>query len=342
MRDDRSRSFIRRLVQLAILAAALFVPVAMTDPYWLNLLVQTIIFSILALSLDVIIGHMGQFSFGHQVFFGVGAYTTAILNVKAHWPVWFSMPCGIASAGILGVLVGAVALKRTRGLYLAIITLGVGQIVWLVARNWYSLTGGISGIPMIDPVTIDIPGVGSATLGSETSYYYFALAALVLTIYLVPVWKGSRSGQAVAAIRNNEQLAESVGIDTFRYYLGAFVFAATLAGLAGVVYAHFVQQVSPQGLSLYYMFWLLVMVVVGGSGTTVGPILGAGVFVFVPEFLEAAQEFRMVAFGVLLLVTIIFLPKGIYPTLRSAAVALFTRVPQPRAAEPATRIAPKR
>ena len=325
MRDGVRFSIGRISAVSAALVVVLLLPEIVSASYWQDLMVLTVIFSILALSLDIIIGQMGQFSFGHQVFFGVGAYTTAILNVKFHWPVWCSMPAGIFIATALGVVVGFVALKRTRGLYLAIITLGVGQIVWLVARNWYSLTGGISGIPMINSVPIPVPGEGVLRLDTEATYYYFALAALALTIFLISVWKGSKSGQAVAAIRTNEPLAESIGIDTFRYYLQAFVFAAALAGFAGVVYAHFVQQVSPQSLSLYYMFWLLVMVVVGGSGTIGGPILGACVFVFVPEWLEAAQEFRTVAFGCLLLITIVFLPRGIFPTLCTVAAALWSR-----------------
>jgi branched-chain amino acid transport system permease protein len=179
------------------------------------------------------------------------------------------------------------------------------------------MTGGISGIPMIDPIPLTLPGVGTVRLETEATYYYFALATLALTIYIISVWKNSRSGRAVAAIRENEQLAESVGINAFRHYLSAFVLAGVLAALAGVVYAHFTAQVSPQSLSLYYMFWLLVMVVVGGGGTICGPILGACIFVFVPEWLEAAQEYRIVVFGLLLLLTIVFFPKGLYPTIRT-------------------------
>lgn len=316
MHDSTLRSIRARLAPVACFAAAAVLPLAVTGPYWRYLLVLTIIFSILALSLDIIIGGMGQFSFGHQVFFGVGAYATAILNQKFGWWVWASIPAGIVLSSLLALAVGYVALKRTRGLYLAIITLGVGQIIWLVSRNWYSVTGGISGIPMIDPIPITLPGVGTVRLETEFTYYYFALAALALTVYLISVWRNSKSGRAVAAIRENEQLAESVGINAFRYYLSAFLLAGALAALAGVVYAHFTAQVSPQSLSLYYMFWLLVMVVVGGGGTTLGPIIGACVFVFVPEWLEAAQEYRIVVFGLLLLLTIVFFPKGLYPTIK--------------------------
>lgn len=303
-------------VACAVLGA-MAVPLAVADPYWQHLIVLTVVFSILALSLDIIIGHMGQFSFGHQAFFGVGAYATAILTVKFGWPVWSGVLAGIVAASALGLVVGVIALKRTRGLYLAIVTLGVGQIIWLVARNWFDLTGGLSGIPMVPPLWIYVPAMGRVDLDVEQSYYYFALAMLVLTIYLITVWGKSKSGQAVSAIRENEQLSETIGINPFKYYVSAFVFAAALAGLAGVTYAHFVGQVSPLSLSLYYMFWSLVMVIVGGMRTIVGPILGAWVFVFVPELLESAQEYRLVIFGALLLCTIIFMPRGIYPALRS-------------------------
>jgi len=294
------------------LAIGSVLPLIVQDPYFRYLMVLTIIFAILSLSLDVIVGLMGQFSFGHQAFFGISAYTTAVLTTKLALPVWLGFGAGIFVAGLLGLIVGLIALRRTRGLYLAIITLGFGQIVWLVASNWFDLTGGLSGIALIPS-----PRIGGINLNTEFEYYYFALVMLVLTAYTVELFRRSKTGRAVSAVSENEELARSVGINPFKVYVVAFTLATTLAGLAGVTYAHFTTHVAPNSLSLYYMFWMLVMVIVGGRGTILGPIVGAFIFVFVLEWLDFAQEWKLVIFGFILLLSVLFLPAGIVPSLKT-------------------------
>lgn len=301
----------------------LLLPLLVQSPYWRHLLVLTLIFGILAISLDIIVGTMGQFSFGHQTFFGLAAYTTAILTTRLQWPVWCGSIAGIAVAASAGFIVGWVALRRARGLYLAIITLGVAQMVWLVARNWFDLTGGQSGIAMVPPLSIYVPGRGILPIYDEAANYYVVLAVLLVVVYVVTAWRRSRSGQAVAAIRENERLAESIGIQPRRYFLHAFVLAATLAGVSGVLYGHFNGQVAPLSLSVYYMFWLLVMVIVGGASTILGPIVGAGIFVFVPEWLQWADEYRIVIFGILLFGSVLGMPRGIVPTAATLILRLF-------------------
>ena len=296
-------------------------PLVVQDPYLRYLMVLTLIFAILGLSLDIIIGLMGQFSFGHQAFFGVAAYTTAVLTTKLALPVWLGFIAGIFAAGVLGLIVGVIALRRTRGLYLAIITLGFGQIVWLLAKNWYGLTGGLSGIALIPS-----PKLGAFSLNTEFEYYYFALVILVVTAYVVELFHRSKIGRAVSAVRENEERARSVGIDPFKAYLAAFTLATALAGLAGVTYAHFTTHVAPNSLSLYYMFWMLVMVIVGGRGTILGPIAGAFVFVFVLEWLDFVNEWKMVIFGGILLLSVLFLPGGIVPGVKTTTRRAFDEV----------------
>ena len=303
------------------LAIGAILPLIIQDPYLRYLMVLTLIFAILGLSLDIIIGLMGQFSFGHQAFFGVAAYTTAVLTTKVALPVWLGFVAGIFAAGALGLIVGLIALRRTRGLYLAIITLGFGQIVWLVSKNWYGLTGGLSGIALIPS-----PKIGAVNLNTEFEYYYFALAILVVTAYVVELFNRSRLGRAVRAVRENEERARSVGIDPFKAYLAAFTLATALAGLAGVTYAHFTTHVAPNSLSLYYMFWMLVMVIVGGRGTILGPIVGAFIFVFVLEWLDFAKEWKMVIFGGILLLSLLFLPGGIVPGVKTITRRAFDEV----------------
>ena len=310
-----SRRPVGYLVWLTIGA---ILPLVIQDPYLRYLMVLTLVFAILGLSLDIIIGLMGQFSFGHQAFFGVAAYTTAVLTTKVELPVWLGFIAGIVAAGVLGLIVGIIALRRTRGLYLAIITLGFGQIVWLVAKNWYGLTGGLSGIALIPS-----PKIAGVNLNTEFEYYYFALVILVVTAYVVELFQRSKIGRAVSAVRENEERARSVGIDPFKAYLAAFTLATALAGLAGVTYAHFTTHVAPNSLSLYYMFWMLVMVIVGGRGTILGPIVGAFIFVFVLEWLDFVKEWKMVIFGGILLLSLLFLPGGVVPGLRAVTERIF-------------------
>ena len=306
---------------LVWLAIGAILPLVVQDPYLRYLMVLTLIFAILGLSLDIIIGLMGQFSFGHQAFFGVAAYTTAVLTTKLELSVWLGFVAGIFAAGVLGLVVGIISLRRTRGLYLAIITLGFGQIVWLLAKNWYGLTGGLSGIALIPS-----PKVGAVSLNTEFEYYYFALVILVVTAYVVELFQRSKIGRAVSAVRENEERARSVGIDPFKAYLAAFTLATALAGLAGVTYAHFTTHVAPNSLSLYYMFWMLVMVIVGGRGTILGPIVGAFIFVFFLEWLDFVKEWKMVIFGGILLLSLLFLPGGVVPGVKTVTRRAFDEV----------------
>lgn len=306
---------------LVWLAIGAILPLVVQDPYLRYLMVLTLIFAILGLSLDIIIGLMGQFSFGHQAFFGVAAYTTAVLTTKLELSVWLGFVAGIFAAGVLGLVVGIISLRRTRGLYLAIITLGFGQIVWLLAKNWYGLTGGLSGIALIPS-----PKIGAVSLNTEFEYYYFALVILVVTAYVVELFQRSKIGRAVSAVRENEERARSVGIDPFKAYLAAFTLATALAGLAGVTYAHFTTHVAPNSLSLYYMFWMLVMVIVGGRGTILGPIVGAFIFVFLLEWLDFVKEWKMVIFGGILLLSLLFLPGGVVPGVKTVTRRAFDEV----------------
>jgi len=301
------------VVVLAICAGLL--PIIIQDTFIRYLMVSVLIFSIFGLSLDVILGRMGQFSFGHQVFFGLGAYTTAILTTKLSMPVWISFFAGILFAAIFGLIVGLVALKRARGFFLGIITLGVGKITWMVAIKWRAVTHSTEGVSFIPPLKIWFPFIGVVELNQEITFYYFALAVLLFTLFLLSVWSRSGHGRAVIAIRENEELAQSIGINPYKYYVGAFTLACALAGLAGVMYAHFMSSMGPDSLSMYYMIWMLAVVILGGRNTFSGPIVGAAIFVFLPQLLVDIRELRMVIVGVILLICILVMRDGIVPSL---------------------------
>ncbi len=302
-------------VLLLVVVAAVLFPLAVSDPYLSHLMIMVMIFGMLALSLDVIIGYMGQLSFGHQAFFGLGAYTTGVLTVKMGIAPWAGFFAGIVFAGLVGLCIGFISLKRTRGFFLAIITMGFGRIVWMMAMKWSNVSGGERGLPGIPCLSVWVPFAGWISLETEATFYYFVLALLIVTIYIIYVWMNSRLGKAVSAVRENEELANSIGINPFTCYLAAFTLACMLAGLAGVTYAHYMKLVGPVILTPYYMFWLVFMVLIGGMRVFSGPILGALLFVFLPELLIATEEYRMVIVGVVVLVCVIFMQQGIVPSL---------------------------
>jgi len=293
-------------------ALALAGPFILRSIYLRDLLVLFVIFAILALSLDIIMGYMGQYSFGHQMFFGLAAYTTAMLSVMVGVSPWLSFFAGIGLATGFGFLVGYLTLRATRGVYLAIVTYGIAVVLFIVVLQSYEFTRGPTGIYPIPPLAV--PGL---VLNTEISFYYVALAFLIFTGYLITRWLRSRFGRAVVAIRENEELAKSTGIFSFRYYVLAFTMAAALAGLAGSLYAHYLGVVNPMLLSTSYIVMMLLMVIVGGTGTIWGPIVGSAIYVFGLNLLPTTAQITFVIFGAIILACVIFLPQGIYPRLAS-------------------------
>jgi branched-chain amino acid transport system permease protein len=281
-------------------------------------LILFIIFSILALSLDIVLGYMGQFSFGHQVALGFGAYTVGFLSVM--WRIapspWISFFASIGVGAAFGFLIGVVALKATRGVYLAIITFGVAKILRAYFYVLPEITGGSRGIHLIP--SLSIPPLKFDT---QIAFYYLALGCLILTAYLMIRWLRSPFGRAVVAIRENEELAKSTGINSYKYYVMAFTLATALAGLSGSLYAFYMKSITPALFNTDYMLMMLIMVIIGGSGTIGGPILGSAIYVFGLNLIPIGKESAYVVFGAILLACIIFLPRGIYPYLKE----LFSR-----------------
>ena len=298
-----------------VLVVALGMPVFLfTNSYNRGLLVLIVIYAIGGLSLDYIMGEMGQFSFGHAAFWGFGAYVSAKLALDLGISPWIGFLAAPLAAGLVGLLIGYIALRRTRGLELAIVTLGFGVLAWTVALRWRPVTGGPSGLRQVPP-----PGILGWELRSELSYYYFALLVLLVIVFLLSRLRQSRFGRAVRSIHENEDLAKSIGVSATRYYVLAFSFACALVGFSGALYAHHFRFVNPNLLGLQYMFIFLIAVLVGGTGTLWGPVLGAALFVLVSEWLRALQEYRFVIFGVVLLLVVLFMPGGVFPALRKMA-----------------------
>lgn len=306
---------------MVILAVALVAPLVLfTNAYNRGLLVLIVIYAVGGLSLDYIMGEMGQFSFGHAAFWGFGAYVSAKLALDLGISPWIGFLAAPLASGLVGLVIGYIALRRTRQLELAIVTLGFGVLAWTVALRWRPVTGGPSGLRQVPP-----PSIAGWEIRSELAYYYFAVLLLLLVVFLLSRLRQSRFGRAVRSIHENEDLAKSIGVPATKYYVYAFTFACALVGFSGAMYAHHFRFVNPNLLGLQYMFIFLIAVLVGGTGTLWGPVLGATIFVLVSEQLRALQEYRFVIFGLVLLFVVLFMPRGVFPELRRAVERLRER-----------------
>ncbi len=305
-----------------LLIAALAAPVILTDSYHRHLLVLFGIFATLALSLDIIIGYLGDFPLGHAAFLGLGAYASALLSIHFDLPFWLTLPLAGIFTGTVGLLIGFPSF-RLRGPYFAIVTLGFSQIIHLVVTNWISLTRGPNGITKIPPPVLKIPLLPKIEFNTEFSYYYIILGLVLFSIFLTKRFIHCRTGRAILAIRENEPLALSVGIHVYAFKLLTFSVATMLAGMAGSAYAHYFRVITPDLVGLYYMGNMLIMVMVGGLGSIAGAILGAFIFTMIPEFLRLAEDFRLIVFGGILLLSIIYLPEGVSRGLENLLVRIY-------------------
>ncbi|HYE89949.1 MAG TPA: branched-chain amino acid ABC transporter permease [Terriglobales bacterium] len=300
----------------ATLVVAATAPVWVWNPYHLHTLIMAGIFAVLALSLNLLLGYTGQLSLGHAAFFGIGAYASALLTVKLEWSPWLGLLVAIAVPGLAGWVIGRLALK-IRGAYFVLLTISFAGVVSLVSVNWMELTNGPLGIPGVPAVEVAIPGVIEVSLLRKTHYYYLVLAAVVACYLVCAAVVRSRVGRALVALRENETLAESIGVNVTHYLVLATVISAAMAGLGGGLYAHYTRFVSPEVFLFTYTVTMVIMVVAGGKGTLLGPVVGAVLFTALPEVLRAATswQWQMLLYGILLILVLFFMPQGIVPAL---------------------------
>ncbi len=301
-----------KLVLLLIAAAAVIGFPYAVDNYTLHLAILSAIAVIAASSLNLVMGYVGKLSLGHAAFYGIGAYTSALLSMSAGLPTWLSMPCAVPVAAFAALLIGPIVLWL-RGAYFIIVTLSFSIVLQLVIVNWVDFTNGPMGL-----LGIPYPAIGSFKFSSKASYYYLVVASAVLTIWCIHRLTRSRIGRAFEALRENEKVAMSIGVSKLHYSLLAFCVAAGFAGFAGALYAHYVSVITPDMFGFDVMVSMLVMVAVGGKGTLIGPIIGAILVTFVPEQLRLVQEYRLSIFGLVLMLSVVLMPNG----LASAGVVL--------------------
>ena len=291
--------------------ALLTLPFWLTSPYYVHVTIMAGIFTILALSLNLLLGYTGQLSLGHAAFFGIGAYTSSLLALKLEWPFWIGLPAAALAAGLAGWAIGRLALK-VRGAYFVLVTISFAGVISLVSVNWMELTNGPLGLP-----GVPAPELAGLSFRTKSAYYYLVLLAAAVAYLVCHRLVHSRLGRAFLALRENEALAESVGVDPVRTLVLAAVVSAAMAGVAGSLYAHYTRFVSPEVFLFSYTVTMVIMVVAGGKGTLLGPVIGALLFTVLPEALREAMawQWQMLAYGVLLVVLVYFLPRGIVPAV---------------------------
>ena len=311
-----------RLALLLGLVAATTAPAWVWNPYHLHTLIMAGIFAVLALSLNLLLGYTGQLSLGHAAFFGIGAYATGLLTVKLEWSAWIGLLAAIVLPAVAGYVIGRLALKL-RGAYFVLLTISFAGCVSLVSVNWMDLTNGPLGLPGVPPLEIALPGLPALSLRTKSAFYYVVLAAVALSYLVCLALIRSRVGRALVALRENETLAASVGIDGTHYLVLAAVASAAMAGFGGGLYAHYTRFVSPEVFLFTYTVTMVIMVVAGGKGTLAGPIVGAVLFTVLPEALRAATswQWQMLLYGILLVGVLFFMPEGIVPALRGLGPA---------------------
>jgi branched-chain amino acid transport system permease protein len=264
-----------------------------------------LIYIIVAIGLNFIYGYTGYISFAQAGFFGIGAYTSALLTVDCHVSFWITLPVSGLVAAAFGIMLGIPALKLS-GHYLAMCTIGFGIIVQMLLQNWTAFTHGAQGIG-------GIPGIsfGPVALTSSTHYYYFMLGFACLAALLSWAVEHSNLGRSFQAVREDEIAASTSGINLTFTKVFSFALSALFAGVAGSLYAHMSSYISPDTFSFDQSIIFFTMVLVGGAGTVWGPIVGAVLLTFIPELLRFLQEYYMALFGIGICLAMLFMPQGI-------------------------------
>ncbi len=308
-------------VWIVILLAAAFSYPFFTGRYAQDVATNVLIYVCLGLGLNIVVGLAGMLDLGYIAFYGVGAYTYALLNIHFGMSFWICLPFAAAFALTAGCIIGYPTL-RMRGDYLAIVTLGFGEIVRILLNNWMSLTNGPNGLLGVKPPSILIPSFQGG-ISFEVFYlkklhflYYIALALAIVTIIAVRHLNFSRIGRAWESIREDETAAELMGVNTFKLKLLAYAMGALFAGLAGAFFCARMRFVSPESFTFLESAMVLSMVVLGGMGSIPGIILGAAALIVLPEVFREFETYRMLVFGMSMVVMMLFRPAGLIPAKR--------------------------
>lgn len=296
----------KKILIAAGLILALAAPWLITNAYIMHILITIGIYIVLTLGLNLITGYAGQFSLGHAAFYGIGAYVGALGMLKAGLSFWLALPLAGIITALFGLLLGLPAL-RLQGDYLGIVTLGFGEIVRLVFVNWVAVTRGPMGLPGIPS-----PQIGPFIFSEKFSYYYLILALAALTVFVMNRLVNSRFGLGLITVREDETAAAAIGIDTTYIKLAAFTIGAFFAGLTGTFFAAYISFVSPDSFMYIDSVTILAMMVLGGMGGIPGSLIGAAILVVIPELLRFMADYRMILYGLMMVVMMIYKPEGFW------------------------------
>lgn len=302
----------RNILALVVLSAALIFPFIFST-YQTNVMITALMYVVLGLGLNIVVGLAGLLDLGFVAFYAVGAYSYALLNYHFHLGFWVVLPIGGLMAALFGIILGFPVL-RLRGDYLAIVTLGFGEIIRLILENWGAFSQGPSGIS-----NIPRPGFFGIDLGLNdaiTYLYYLMIIAVIFTIFVVNRLQDSRLGRAWIALREDEIACQAMGIDKRKTKLVAFSLGAFWAGIVGVVFAAKTTFINPASFTFLESAIILSIVVLGGMGSIIGVVIGALILILMPEYLRALSEYRMLAFGAVLVMMMVFRPQGMITNVR--------------------------
>jgi len=314
----------RRLKGFSLLALLLLsLPLVFPDNYYVTVIGVTAgLNAILAISLNLLMGYAGQISLGHAAFFGIGAYVSAILTTRYGWNPWPAMLSGMVFTAAIAFAI-ARPILRLKGHYLAMATLGLGVIVHIFLIQEDNFTGGPDGLG-------DIPVLSFFGWPANTDlrWYYVIAVTLLLVLWLALNIISSRCGRALRALHGSEVAAEMMGIDTTATKSGVFVLAALIAALAGSLFAHQQSFISPDSFGFFFSIQLVTMVVLGSMGSNYGAILGAIILTYLPAFLVVFEDYEVMLFGAILMLVMIFLPRGLWFGIQNLLQRLRLRLQQ--------------
>jgi branched-chain amino acid transport system permease protein len=296
-----------------ILSAFIIIFPFVFSTYQTNIMVSALIYIMLGLGLNIVVGLAGLLVLGYVAFYAVGAYAYALLHLYFGLGFWTVLPIGGGLAALLGIILGFPVL-RLRGDYLAIVTLAFGEIIYIVLQNWNEFSFGPSGIANIPRASIF--GIDMSVSGATVFLYFVMLGLCALTIIVVKRLKDSRIGRAWIALREDEIACQAMGIDKAKTKLTAFALGATWAGIGGVVFAAKTTFINPASFTIWESIIILCIVVLGGMGSIAGVIIGALILMLLPEYLRTFSEYRMLVFGIMLVLMMVFRPGGIVSSKR--------------------------
>ncbi len=304
---------------LAIAAGVMAAPMAVGNDYYLSVLVMAALNAMMTVGLVLLMGYAGQVSIGHAAFYGLGAYTSGILTARYGWPIPRAFLTALLLVGAVAYIVGRPALKL-KGHYLAMATLAFGEIFHIIFNEMDGLTGGpsgLSGIPRLKVLRL--------AFNSDRDYYYLTWGCLLTVLLLSINIIHSRVGRGMRAIHGSERAALAMGVDVAAYKTAVFVISAVYAAAAGALYAHFITFISPGSFSIGFSVMLVTMAAVGGMETIWGGVLGAVILTLLPEYLRFFQDYDILIYGAILLLIMIFMPRGLAVGLPDALAAGWQR-----------------